>query len=91
MSDESHKANVQGGQVNSSTDAGFDFLHSWSDDLDPAARRHTPAAGAVLDFEGVYLPGGDAPALAARSRGDAQGMALSTLTVAAAWLLLRAP
>ena len=77
--------------MDTSTDGGFGFLHSWSDDLDPAARRCVPAGGAVIELEGVYLPGGDAPAAAARSRGDGTALALSTLTVAAAWLLLRAP
>jgi hypothetical protein len=79
------------GDMDSSMDGGLGFLHSWSDDLDPAARRSVPGAGAVIDLDGVYLPTGDAPALAARSRGDARAVALSALTVAATWLLLRAP
>jgi hypothetical protein len=77
--------------MDSSTDGGFSFLHSWSDDLDPASRRPQPGAGAVVSLEGVYLPGGDAPALAARSSGRSASVTLSALTVAAAWLLLRAP
>jgi hypothetical protein len=77
--------------MDSSMDGGFGFLHSWADDLDPAARRASVAGGAVVDLDGIYLPAGDAPAVAARSRaGAAASGALSTLTVAATWLLLRA-
>jgi len=77
--------------MDSSTDGGFCFLHSWSDDLDPATRRARSLGVAVIDLEGVYLPSGDAPAVAARSPVAAQSLAISTLTVAAAWLLMRAP
>ena len=77
--------------MDSSTDGGFCFLHSWSDDLDPAARRNSHSGGAFIDLDGVYLPDGDAPALAARSRGAGATLALTSWTVAAAWLLLRAP
>jgi hypothetical protein len=47
--------------MDSSTDGGFRFLHSWSDDLDPAQPRAVPVTGAVIELEGVYLPGPDAP------------------------------
>jgi hypothetical protein len=77
--------------MDSSTNGGFCFLQSWSDDLDPAMRRaHSPGA-AVIDLDGVYLPSGDAPSVAARSPAAAHSLAASTLTVAAAWLLMRAP
>jgi hypothetical protein len=79
--------------MDSSTDGGFCFLHSWSDDLDPAARRSCPPGGAFVNLEGVYLPpDGDAPALTARSgSGGARSLVLASLSVAAAWLLMRAP
>ena len=78
--------------MDSSNDGGFSFLHSWSDDLDPASRRSVPAGGAVINLEGVYLPSGDAPAVTARTSSAAsQALGLATLSVAAAWLLLRAP
>jgi hypothetical protein len=48
--------------MDSSNDGGFSFLHSWSDDLDPAARRRARFGGAVIDLDGVYLPDADAPA-----------------------------
>jgi len=76
--------------MDSSNDGGFRFLHSWSDDLDPAARRDTGRAGACIDLEGVYLPDGDAPAVGARSGGAGRSIALAALSVAAAWLLMRA-
>jgi hypothetical protein len=76
--------------MDSSNDGGFRFLHSWSDDLDPATRRASPGAGAVVNLDGVYLPSGDAPAVAARASGGAASATLSSLTVAAAWLLMRA-
>ena len=76
--------------MDSSSDGGLRFLHSWSDDLDPAARRATGSGGANLDLEGVYLPDADAPALAARSNGAAKSIALAALSIAAAWLLMRA-
>ena len=78
--------------MDSSSDGGFRFLHSWSDDLDPAMRRGAPAGGAVISLEGVYLPDGDAPAVVARTSGAAsQALGLAALSVAAAWLLMRAP
>jgi len=77
--------------MDSSSDGGFRFLHSWSDDLDPAARRGSHPGTAVIDLDGVYLPDGDAPAVAARSSGAATSLALTSLSVAAAWLLMRAP
>ena len=76
--------------MDSSSDGGFRFLHSWSDDLDPAARRTGAAGGAYVDLDGIYLPDGDAPAHAARSGGAARSIALTTLSVAAAWLMMRA-
>jgi len=77
--------------MDSSSDGGFRFLHSWSDDLDPAARRDGLTGGAFIDLDGVYLPDGDAPAVTVRSKGAATTLALSGLSVAAAWLLMRAP
>lgn len=78
--------------MDSSSDGGFGFLHSWSDDLDPAARRPAQGGGAVIDLDGVYLPDGDAPAFTTRTdHGAAKTVALAALSVAAAWLLLRAP
>jgi len=81
----------EGNDMDSSTDGGFCFLHSWSDDLDPAARRSRSGAGAFVNLDGVYLPGGDAPAVAARKSGAGASTTLSALAVAAAWLLMRAP
>jgi hypothetical protein len=57
--------------VDSARDGGFVFPQSWSDDLDPAARRVRIPRDPVVDLEGVYLPDGDAPAVAARL-GDAR-------------------
>ena len=77
--------------MDSSKDGGFVFLHSWSDDLDPAARRVRIPLDPTIDLEGIYLPDGDAPALAARRNGTAaaQAVALTALSLAAAWLMLR--
>ena len=77
--------------MDSLTDGAFCFLHSWSDDLDPATRRARGGGVAVIDLEGVYLPEGDGPAVTARSMAGGQALAMTTLTVAAAWLLMRAP
>ena len=76
--------------MDSSKDGGFVFLHSWSDDLDPTARRVRIPHDPVVDLEGIYLPDGDAPAVAARlNNARAQAVAISALSLAAAWLMLR--
>ena len=74
-----------------SKDGGVVFLHSWSDDLDPAARRVRIPQDPVIDLEGIYLPDGDARALAARRSGGgaAHAVAITALSLAAAWLMLR--
>ena len=75
--------------MDSSKDGGFVFLHSWSDDLDPDARRVRIPQECVIDLEGIYLPG-DAPAVAARGGGArTQAVAITALSLAAAWLMLR--
>jgi len=79
--------------MDSSSDGGFRFLHSWSDDLDPAARR-AGGQGPCIDLEGVYLSDGDAPTAArtraaGRSGRGATSIALLTLSIAATWLLIR--
>ena len=73
--------------MDSSTDGGFCFLHSWSDDLDPATRRQCQPGGAVINLEGIYLPDGDAPAVKARSSGAAKSLAIAALAVTADWFL----
>ncbi|HTU64371.1 MAG TPA: hypothetical protein VMF52_00355 [Steroidobacteraceae bacterium] len=75
--------------MNSERQGGLDFLGSWSDDLDPAARHPVVHGEAVIDLDGVYLPDGDAPAVAARN-GAARGVAVATLHAVAAWLMIRA-
>ncbi len=72
--------------MNASQDGGFGFLHSWSDDLDPNTRRAAPTGGAVIDLDGIYLPSGDAPAVAIRHSGAARAVAFAALTLAAAWV-----
>jgi len=79
--------------MDSSKDGGFHFLHSWSDDLDPAV-RHPVTGPAVIDLEGVYLPGRAAHAAHVSARGGSHvgivgSLVLATLAVAAASFLLR--
>jgi hypothetical protein len=77
--------------MDSSKYGRFVFLHSWSEDRDPAARRVRIPTGPVIDLEDLYLPAGDAPAGAARmnAAGAAHAFAVTALSLAAAWSMLR--